>query len=357
VSVPAVREHYAPARPFLATEPAPERPRHLLDVGDVAGKRIIQTRLARQVTIREENASGALEVMSRFAVDPRWLIYLPPTMAPTATSSRDDALEYPSEAFAEYRTEGVAQVVCEEKHMGSRALAVVCRDEAVGRERFGLPGLGALYTRTGRPFLDDAQPALERIRDAVERAGLWEKLDTGWLLLDCELLPWSAKAMELIRRQYAAVGAAGRTALGSAVGILETAQARGLDVGELLSSTRDRAERVDRYSAAYGRYIWPVSGLSDLRLAPFHVLAAESGVFAGRDHSWHLTHCDALVAADPDWIRRTERRVVEVQPVRGVGQARDPRRRREPVHRERDQDGVAGSPGALVGTHPPSVSG
>ncbi len=55
-----------------------------------------------------------------------------------------------------------------------------------------------------------------------------------------------------------------------------------------------------------------MNGLEDLRLAPFHVLAAESGAFASRDHAWHLGHCDALVEADPDWIRRTERRVVEV---------------------------------------------
>ena len=69
---------------------------------------------------------------------------------------------------------------------------------------------------------------------------------------------------------------------------------------------------MDRYREAYGRYIWPVNGLEDLQLAPFHVLAAESGAFASRDHAWHLAHCDALVEADPDWIRRTERRVVEV---------------------------------------------
>ena len=312
VAVPAAREHYAPARPFLA-EPPEERPRYLLDVADVAGKRIVQTRFSRTVTINEENAAGALEVMSRFAVDPRWLVYLPPTMAPTATSARDDALEHPAEAFAEYRTEGVAQVVCEEKHMGSRAIAVVCRDEAVARERFGVQGgTGAIYTRTGRPFLDDAEPALERLRDAIARAGLWDALDSGWLVLDCELLPWSAKALELIRRQYAAVGAAGRAGLAATVGVLETASARGLDVSDLLQRTRDRAERVDRYGDAYRRYVWPVAGLEDLRLAPFHVLAAESGAFAGRDHAWHLEHCDALVAADPDWIRRTDRRVVEV---------------------------------------------
>jgi protein phosphatase len=311
VSAPAAMEYYAPVRPFLPV--AEERPQFLLDIDDVAGKRFVSTRLARTVTIAEENAAGALEVMSRFAVDPRWLVYLPPTMAPTATSSRADALEYPAEAFAEFRSEGVAQVLCEEKHMGSRAIAVVCRDADVARERFGVSaGTGALYTRTGRPFLDDAEPALDRLRSAISRAGLWDSLDTGWLVLDCELLPWSAKAMELIRRQYAAVGAAGRAGLSATVSVLETAASRGLDVDALLTQTRDRAGRVDRYGDAYRRYVWPVEGLDDLRVAPFHILAAESGAFAARDHGWHLEHCDALVAADPDWIRRTDRRIVDV---------------------------------------------
>ena len=146
----------------------------------------------------------------------------------------------------------------------------------------------------------------------MSRAGLWEALETDWVVLDCELLPWSAKAMELIRRQYAAVGAAGGAALSASVGVLAAAGARGLDVDALLDRTRDRRRAWSAYTAAYGRYIWPVNGLEDLRLAPFHVLAAESGAFASRDHAWHLGHCDALVEADPDWIRRTERRVVEV---------------------------------------------
>jgi protein phosphatase len=306
VSVPALRTYYEPIRPFRAVS----APRAYLDLDDVAGKRIIQTRLARTVTVREEHAAGALEVMSRFAVDPRWLLYLPPTMAPTATASREDVLEHPAEAFAEYRAAGIAHVVCEEKHMGSRAIAVVCRDD--GRERFGIEGPGALYTRTGRPFLEDAEPALARLRAAISRAGLWESLSTDWLVLDCELLPWSAKAMELIERQYAAVGRAATAGLGATVATLEAAVGRGLDAGHLLTRTRDRLARVERYVDAYSRYVWPVTSLDDLRLAPFGVLAAESGAFAGRDHNWHLGHCDALVAADPDWIRRTDRRIVDV---------------------------------------------
>jgi protein phosphatase len=322
VSVPASRTYYEPAKPFLAPEDAApatdqDRPAFLLDIDDVAGKRIVQTRLTRTVTIREENAAAALEVMSRFAIDPRWLVYLPPTMAPTATSQRPDLLEHPAEAFAEYRSAGVAHVICEEKHMGSRAIVVVCRDADVARERFGVDSgeTGAIHTRTGRPFLDsqaDTEAALSRVRSAVELVGLWDELDTGWLVLDCELLPWSAKAMELIRRQYAAVGAAAQAGLSATVATLKAAGARGLDVGALLDRQCERIEHVDRYVDAYCRYVWPVSGVADLRLAPFHVFAADTGVFVDRDHAWHLERCDRLVAADPEWFQPTGRLAVDV---------------------------------------------
>jgi protein phosphatase len=303
VSVPALRTYYEPVKPLAP----PERPAFLLDLEDVAGKRIVQTRLGRQVTVREEHAAGALELMSRFAIDPRWLVYLPPTMAPPATSSREDLLEHPAEVFAEYRTAGVPHVVCEEKHMGSRAIAVVCRDAEVGRERFGIEGAGALYTRTGRSFFDDTEPALARLRAAAERAGLFDDLQTGWLVLDCEVMPWSAKAMDLIRRQYAPVGAASRASLAAATTALERAAARGLDAGALLERQRERAANADRYVQAYERYVG-----GELRVAPFHVLAAESAAFADREHAWHLERCDALAVADPEWIVRTERRFVDV---------------------------------------------
>ena len=93
----------------------------MLDLADVVGKRLIDTRLKPKITIREENAIAALEVMSRFASDPKWLIYLPPTMSPTETSKHENLLEHPDEAFAFYRKEGISTVVCEQKHMG-RAL-------------------------------------------------------------------------------------------------------------------------------------------------------------------------------------------------------------------------------------------
>lgn len=201
--------------------------------------------------------------------------------------------------------------------MGSRAIAVLCRDAEVAAARFGVAdgSAGVVFTRTGRPFFDDAElmrGLVDRARAAVDGAGLWDALATGWVVLDCELMPWSAKAVELLKRQFAAVGAAGQAGLAATTDVLERAAGRGVEVGELLDHMRSRADHVARFRDAYRRFAWPVAGLDDLRLAPFHLLAAESGVFVDRDHRWHLERCDALVDADPDWMRRTGRRFVDV---------------------------------------------
>jgi len=324
VSVPAARTYYQPARPFLPSEgdlaaaPPPEvsqeRPPQVLDLDDVLGKRVVETRHAGRVTVREENAAAAVEVMSRFAIAPQQLLYLPPTMSPSATSALPGLLEHPQEAFAYYRAEGVAQVVCQDKHMGSRAVALVRRadldpDPARGPER-----RGALYTRTGRSFFGSTLTALVlgRLARAVATAGLFEELNSDWLLLDAEVLPWSAKAGDLIRSQYAAVGAAARTAVPAAVQVLEQAAARGLDVAPLLDLQRERAADAAAFTDAYRRYCWPTDGLDGVAVAPFQVLACAGQTFHAREHAWHLAIADRLVDADPELLRRTEHRYVDV---------------------------------------------
>jgi protein phosphatase len=308
LSVAAAHTYAQPARPFLATEQglglsAQQRHDELLDIADVLGKRIINTGLQRQVTIREENAIAALEVMSRFAVDPRWLIYLPPTMSPSETSQRPGLLEHPDEAFAYYRSNGVDRVICEEKHMGSRAVVVLCRDHTAAQKHFGdLSRSGVIYTRTGRPFFDDealAAQLLERINTAAERAGLWEELRSSWMLLDCELMPWSAKAQSLLRQQYAPVGAAAALSMREAVAALEATSVRVPEATTLQERYAARASMVADYRMAYARYCWPVNGLHDLRLAPFHLLASEGAVHLGKDHRWHMETLARLSAAEP----------------------------------------------------------
>ncbi|GAA2359010.1 polynucleotide kinase-phosphatase [Nonomuraea africana] len=310
VSVPAEKVWYEPVRPLSA--PGYRDP-VTLDIGDVSGTRHIETRFGGRVKVMEENAAAALEVMSRFAVDPRWLVYLPPTMAPPETSKLDGYLEHPHEAFEEFAAQGVDEVVCEEKHMGSRAVAVLARTPEVAAERFGVAdgSTGAVYTRTGRPFFADLGPLVERLRVACEP--LWEALGSDWVALDCELLPWSAKAGELIRVQYAAVGAAARAALPAVTAALEAAAGRGLDVGELVNRARRRHDNAARFRDAYARYCWPVDGLEGVRLAPFQILACEGRNTALEPHAWHL---DTLALLDDPFITPTRHLFVDLTSAR-----------------------------------------
>ncbi|MFC6644667.1 polynucleotide kinase-phosphatase [Granulicella cerasi] len=322
VSVPAHKTYYEPARPFLLETTQQERDTQqihddVLDIEDVVGKRLIDTRLLPKITIREENAIAALEVMSRFACDPKWLIYLPPTMSPSETSQRTDLLEHPDEAFAFYRKEGISTVVCEQKHMGSRAVVVVCKDECVSLKRFGVsePSLGVVYTRTGRQFFEDAaleKAFLERTRDAASGADLWNHLGTDWLCLDCELMPWSAKAQELLQKQYAPVGNGGVKTLHAEIEALEAASGHVSGLEALMQRTRDRLGAVDGYVREYRQYCWPVKGLADLKLAPFHLLASEGAVHTDKPHTWHMETLTGLCMQDTEILLATPYRVVDL---------------------------------------------
>ncbi len=315
VSVPAREVWYEPARPLTAAPRSPagaHRESGVLRIGDV--EQAVETRLMGRVAVRAENIPPALEVMSRFAIDPRWLVYLPPTMAPAGTSSLDGFLEHPAEAFEAYRKQGVERVVCEEKHMGSRAVVVVARDAGVAAARFGVDDgtTGAVHTRTGRSFFGDPERTEEFLSRVRAAAGfLFDELDTGWLVLDCELMPWSAKAVELLRDQYAATGAAARTALPMAAEALARASSRGLDVAELRERVARRTSNASLFADAYARYCWPTEGLAGLRLAPFQVLAGEGHSYAARDHLWHLEIADRLAAAD-ELFAPTRYRVVDL---------------------------------------------
>jgi protein phosphatase len=322
VSVKAHRTYYEPARPFLPeASGTPRLLQHaqddVLDLADVVGKRLIDTRLKPKITIREENAIAALEVMSRFASDPKWLIYLPPTMSPTETSKCEGLLEHPDEAFAFYRKEGISTVVCEQKHMGSRAVVVLCKDEAVSQKRFGVvrASLGTVYTRTGRRFFTDDElerQFLIRLQAAVNESGLWDELSTDWVCLDCELMPWSAKAQELLEKQYAPVGNSGVRALKAESDIVAQAMLRVPGLEALSVHTAERLNAVEHYTQAYRQYCWPVRSLGDLKLAPFHILASEGAVHTDKPHTWHMETIGKLCAADAEILLATPFQVVDL---------------------------------------------
>jgi protein phosphatase len=201
--------------------------------------------------------------------------------------------------------------------MGSRAILIVCKNRHAARERFGIleEEEGICYTRTGRRFFEDA--GLERelvatVQAALERSRFWEQFKTTWVCFDCELMPWSAKALELVRHQYASVGTAARVGLREAVGALELAAARGIDVGALLDRHRSRQDLADRFARAYRHYCWPVESLRDIRVAPFHVLATEGAVHTDKDHVWHMTTISRLADSGDGLLMATPYHIVDL---------------------------------------------
>jgi len=328
IQVKAKQEYYAPAKSFLDK---PINEDDMLNIDDVLGQKYLTTRLRRSIKIEAENSGAALELMSRFGADPHWLIYLPPTMSPCETSKLSGFLEYPTEAFHYYKARGIDKVVCERKHMGSRAVIVLCRDSETASKRFGIAdnSFGIIYTRTGRSFFDNAETEKEilmRLQNALSKAGFWNDFDTGWVCIDAELMPWSAKAQTLLEEQYAPVGRAGRNGLASAIDTIKKSKeilgnkqysteqpaVESVNLEELLEKYSKRHEALLYYTNAYRRYCWDVKSIDDYRIAPFHILATEGKTWNKENHVAHMETIAKYMTGHDPLFMETEHLVVDL---------------------------------------------
>ncbi len=294
VSVAAEKQYAEPAKPLDAASgrSAQQDNDRLLYFDDYATKRRIETRFNSTVLIPEQNSLAALEVVSRFAIDPRWLIYVPPTMAASPTATEGPFLERPEMALEFYNNRGVTDLVVEEKHMGSRAICVFAKGKDAAKKRFGVEDgkAGVIYTRTGRPFFKDEKEevaVIDRMIAAMDKSGLWKELATDWIVLDAELMPWSAKAQELLQRQYHPTHTAARASAEALLNAINTGQSV-----EGLSALKEQAEKrlANAISMAetIDGYCWSANSIEDYRIAPFHILAAEGSVFSDQSHVWHM---------------------------------------------------------------------
>lgn len=287
VQVDALKEYYASVKPFKQ-----DNNDDILNIDDVLGQKYLSTGLYKTIKISAESSAAALEVMSRFAADPHWLIYLPPTMSPCETSKLSNYLEYPTEAFDYYKTRGVGKVVCEQKHMGSRAVIVLCKSKESAMKRFKVNdgSFGIIYTRTGRHFFEDRDTEnaiLEKLQKVLTSTNFWDDFETDWLCIDTEIMPWSAKAQKLLEVQYAPVGSAGINSLNAAVNTIKKASANFDEndlLTELLQRTTNRALALQDYTNAYRRYCRDVTDINDYRIAPFHILATEGRTWFNTNH-------------------------------------------------------------------------
>ncbi|WP_196893082.1 polynucleotide kinase-phosphatase [Aureivirga marina] len=320
VSVSANKMYCKPARPFDVDESENSSQQindEILEIDNLLGKKYIDTELQKNILIKEENAIPALETMTRWGIDPRWMIYLPPTMSPCATSDLEEYLEHPKEAIQYYQKRGVSKIICEEKHMGSRAILVICKDTSIVKKRFGINSKnpGICYTRTGRNFFSNKtleQQFIFRISEVLTKANFWEEFETDWVCLDAELMPWSAKAQLLLKNQYAAVGSSAKQSLNTTLKQLEKAKARNIEgLNAVLEKVSYKSKAIDKYISSYQNYCWDVTYLDDFKLAPFHILATEGKTYEDKTHLWHMKAIAKICDADSKIMLKTKFQIVD----------------------------------------------
>jgi protein phosphatase len=343
VQVKAHKVYFEPIKHIGTTEPDavgsatdgfPMESSDLIRIEKLIGKQFITTEIEGEIKIPAERMAAALELVGRFSVNTGWLIYLPPTMSPCETSSLEDYLEYPTEALDYYASKGISKVICQTKHMGSRAVVVLTKEPRVAVRRFKVTdgSRGAVYTRAGRSFFNDQKlesGLLERLSTALSATGFWDRFQTDWTVLDCELLPWSAKAQSLIASHYGSVGWSGLDGLLAAKEVLSLAGERADLPSETRDQLRDMSQRMEqrrsciqKYVEALGRYCWPVDGLEGIRLAPFQILAVEGRVLADMDHGEHLRLLAEHLSTDPIFLA-TKHVIVETSDPDSLKRAED----------------------------------
>lgn len=265
-----------------------------------------------ELSVRGDYVKAAVDTVSHYTVPLEELVYIPPTMSPTPSVSADESyLEHPQEAFDYFRSQGVTTMVAEKKHMGSRAVLLLFRDEQAAVSYIGRPALGTIYSRTGRAFFDRETEAqvLARLNADLVQAGYFSRYNTEMLLLDAEIIPWNLKARELIATQYAHVAEAAKMDREQLLVKLRQAEAAGRDVTGWVQEMEAKLQSVQVFRQAFQQYCWDVSGLEGIRIAPFHILAHSGQSFFDHSHIWHMEQARLLDGISPLFME-TEYRVI-----------------------------------------------
>ena len=247
----------------------------------------INTSIVSSIRLQPEQREFAAGQLAR-TVDHRWLMYLPPPVAAVQSTKPGSVLEHPSDAFDYYRNQGIQKAVMEVKHMGSRAIVVVCKDEETARTRFQSSNLGCVYTRNGRPFFADPATEAEflaRLRAVLTRGQFWQRLGTNWACLDGELMPWTAKAQRLFAALRNGLLIPGQSASTEALAALNEAEESGLPVARWKAWVLDRLRAIGQTQTVLAHYDAPPDQIT---FAPFHLLATEGQNCTKRTHLWHM---------------------------------------------------------------------
>ena len=201
--------------------------------------------------------------------------------------------------------------------MGSRAVALVCRDAEAARERFGVDGRpDRLAVHPHRPPVlrrrgghrGDPRPAPRRPSTAAGPVGgAGHGLAAAGRRADA-VVAEGVRAAALAVRGGRARPPARSSRVRSAA--LEAAAARGVDVdGPAGAASANGPRTPPRSPTPTAATAGPTDGLDGVRLAPFQILAVQGRSLAGLPHDEQLALLDRLVEHDGTGLLQTTRRL------------------------------------------------
>jgi len=265
-----------------------------------------------EIKIHAEYVKSAIENISHYTVPIEELLYIPPTMSPAPEPSLlDNYFEHPKEAFKYYRNQGITTMVVEKKHMGSRGILLLFKDEETAVGYVGTPRLGTIYSRTGRMFFDQelSQKIIKQLNTDLNQGQYFTKNSTDFVLLDAEILPWNLKAKELISSQYAHVSEVSLLDRKKLLEKLELAKVNGWEVDSWIEESKGKFENAQVFREVFQKYCWDTRGVEGIKIAPFHVLAHQGRTYFDQSHLWHMEQNRELSKLS-DLLIETEYKVV-----------------------------------------------
>lgn len=271
---------------------------------------IVHTKAGDDVTIPKEKALAALDTFSHHTLPIEQVVYIPPTMSPTPqTSSLPGYLEHPTEAFNYYKKNGVTQMIAEKKHMGSRAVIFIAKNESITKELLNTETLGIITTRTGRAFFDAQlqQEMVVAIHQELLAKNYFEKFETDFVLMDAEILPWNLKAHGLIDKQYANVS--DQALMDRQMLLSKLLATTHVDVSSWIDEYTHKVKNAARFDAVYQNYCWPTKDLKGIQIAPFHILAHSQTTNFDQPHTWHM-EMNAFLSENSSLFIATEYRLI-----------------------------------------------
>ena len=246
----------------------------------------------KDLNISAKDVRTAIDAISFKLLPMEVLPFIPATISPCKASNIDDFLEHPRQAFDEYTKMGAKKIIGELKHMGSRAVILAFENEEAALKYTNQSKTTIIYTRRGLSFFkgSDEEYICSKIQNLLRATNYYKKHNTGFVLMDAEILPWNAKGMGLLSNQYLPVLDSSKSLNENIIKSLSGVE----NLDYIKEEVIKNLDNIEKYKEQLENYCWDTN-ITNIKIAPFHLLAHEKKTFFDKPHEWHLNHFNEII--------------------------------------------------------------